>query len=79
MSYREIEIYQGQMDPLPPPIKHKSTELYHTSTAWAIEKSTHNQGRQTPANQAQVYKALLDKNSMSYWEINTSPGQTDCP
>ena len=36
------------MDPLPPLIKHKSTELYYTSTAWAIEKSAHTQGRQTP-------------------------------
>ena len=29
-------------------IEHKSTELYYTSTAWAIEKLTHTQGRQTP-------------------------------
>ena len=28
-------------------------------------------------NQAQVYRALLDQHSMSYWEINTYPGQTD--
>ena len=65
------------MDPLPPLIKHKSTEFYYTSTAWAIEKSTHTQGRQTPANQAQVYRALLDQDNMSYWEIETYPGQID--
>ena len=65
------------MDPLPPLIKHKSTEFYYTSTAWAIEKSTHTQGRQTPANQAQIYRALLDQDNMSYWEIETYPGQID--
>ena len=93
------------MAPLLPLIKHKSTELYYTSTAWANEKSTHTQGRQThhesstglqspttpgyydllknldipPANQAQVYRDPLHHDSMSYWENNTYPGQTDPP
>ena len=84
-------------------IKHKSTECYYTSTAWANEKSTHTQGRQThhesstglqspttpgyydllknldilPANQAQVYRALLHHETMSYWEIDTYQLQID--
>ena len=72
MTYWEIK-------PYPLLIKQKSTEPYYTSTVWAIEKSTHDQGRQTPANQAQVYRTLLDQHSMSYWEINTYLGQTDPP
>ena len=75
MSYWEINTSPGQTDPHES--QHRSTEPYYTITVWAIEKSTHNQGRQTPANQAQVYRALLDQDSMSYWEINTYPGHTD--
>ena len=86
-------------------IKHKSTDPYYTMTIWAIEKSTHTQGRQTPhklstglqnpttpgkydlsknwnippANQAQVYRDPLHHDSMSYWEIDTYPGQMDPP
>ena len=84
-------------------IKHKSIESYYTRTVWAIEKSTHTQGRQAPhklstglqspstpgyydlvkietyhpANQAQVYRALLHHDNISYWEIETNPGQID--
>ena len=69
MIYWEINTYPRQMDP--PLIKHRSIELYYTWTVWSIEKLTHTQGRWTPTNQEQVYRALLHQHSMIYSEIKT--------
>ena len=75
ITYGEIKTYPGQMDPLL--IEHRFTEPYYTKTVLPMEKSRHIQGRQTPTDQTQVYRALPHQNSITYGEIKTYPGQMD--
>ena len=78
MIYWASKTYPRHTDSLL--IEHKSTEPYYTCTVWSIEKARHNPGQMDlPANQAQVYRALLHLHSMIYWESETYPAQMDLP
>ena len=73
MSYREIEIYQGQIDLMP--IEHNLQSCTTPGQYELLRINTYWSQTDPPANWAQVYRALLDQDSRSYWEINTYPGR----
>ena len=78
-TYRKIKTYPGQMD-LPTNGARSVQSPTDTTTVLAIEKLqdiSRADGPGPSANWAQVYRALLHQNIITYVEIETYLGQTD--